>query len=100
MWHDWDDMGLWSWAMMFAGGLLLLLLVLAIVVLILRSSLDKDGPDDVALSPSARELLDQRLARGEIDVDEYQERRDAMAAGPSPDLTDVLGGAPTCPAPR
>jgi uncharacterized membrane protein len=80
MWHDWNDMGLWSWAMMLVGGLLSLLLVLAIVVLILRFALDKDGPDETASEPSARELLDRRLARGDIDVHEYEERRDAMAA--------------------
>ncbi|HEU4980329.1 MAG TPA: SHOCT domain-containing protein [Solirubrobacterales bacterium] len=32
---------------------------------------------------SAIELLDQRLARGEISPDEYKERRDALGSGPS-----------------
>lgn len=29
-------------------------------------------------SPSARQILDERYARGEIDEDEYQRRRDGL----------------------
>jgi hypothetical protein len=48
-------------------------------VLILRYSLDRDGPDDATPDASATELLDRRLARGEIDLADYETRRDAMA---------------------
>jgi putative membrane protein len=37
------------------------------------------GPGDERPAQSARNILDERLAKGEIDVDEYQRRRDVMA---------------------
>ena len=80
MWHEWDDMGLWGWLMMVFGGLLWVVVVVAVVILVLRYAGDRQAPPTVAAEPSARELLDRRLARGEIDVDEYERRRDAMAA--------------------
>jgi putative membrane protein len=33
---------------------------------------------------SARRILDERLARGEIDIDEYRHLRDVLAAAPGP----------------
>lgn len=35
-------------------------------------------PSSDAPSKTAREALDQRLARGDIDLDDYQLRRDAL----------------------
>jgi putative membrane protein len=80
MWHDWDDMGLWGWLMMVFGGLLWLVVVVAVVVLAVRYVEDRQALPPAAQEPSALELLDRRLARGEIDVDEYERRRDAMTA--------------------
>ena len=80
MWHDWDDMGLWGWLMMVFGGLLWVVVLVAVVILVLRYVGDRQAPPAASEEPSARELLDRRLARGEIDVDEYERRRDAMAA--------------------
>lgn len=82
--RDWDGMG-WSgigW-MVFFGVLLLAGLVVLIVVLvrILGGGLRHDrspshgassGPD--AGLVSARQILAERYARGEIDTDEYQAR--------------------------
>jgi putative membrane protein len=81
MWHDWDDMGLWGWLMMGVGGLLWIVVVVAVVVLAVRYVGDRQAPPPAAQEPSALELLDRRLARGEIDVDDYERRRDAMRAG-------------------
>lgn len=83
MWHDVSDMGLWGWTMMVFGGLLWIVVVAAVVVLIVRYAGDRQAPASVAVEPSARELLDRRFARGEIDVDEYERRRGAMARGGS-----------------
>ena len=79
MWHDWDDMGLWSWLMMVFGGLFWLVVVVAVVILVVRYAGDRQATSPVQ-DASARELLDRRLARGEIDVEEYERRRDAMGA--------------------
>ena len=53
----------WGW-----GGLLFLVLVIAGVVLITRGLVDKAGRADEALA-----ILRQRLARGEITTEQYEE---------------------------
>lgn len=66
--------------MMVFGGVLWLVLVVAMVVLVIRYVGDRPATSSpAAADPSARELLDRRLARGEIDVEEYERRRDAMS---------------------
>jgi putative membrane protein len=80
MWHDWGDMGLWGWTMMFAMSLLWLVLIVAVVRWVVRNGGER-APAAAAPEPSARELLDRRLAQGEIDVEEYKRRREAMRAG-------------------
>jgi uncharacterized membrane protein len=39
----------------------------------------RSGEAPRAPEPSARELLDRRLARGEIDTEQYRTRRDLLA---------------------
>jgi putative membrane protein len=61
------------------GGLILLLVVLGLVVFVLIKVFP-DWQDRVGLSSrrredSAEETLRQRFARGEIDQEEYEERR-------------------------
>lgn len=75
------DMG-WGWAiLMTLGWLALLALFVGVVLAAVRDR----------RNPSAREVLDRRLAEGEINVDEYERARLAMsrespdrsAAGPA-----------------
>jgi putative membrane protein len=77
----WDHMTVWGWMMMLLWTIVLISLAAGMIWAILASrpastretpSLKADPP------PSARELLDQRLARGEVDTDEYQQRRRAL----------------------
>lgn len=73
MWNDWNAasssmvvlMAL-TWVVVVAGGVWLLVAV---------SGGSWRGP---RFGGDAQELLDQRLARGEIDVDEYEERSRAL----------------------
>lgn len=67
MWCDWNTMGFFGWTMMitFWGA------IVALVVWVIRSA---------AASPSrptsnALEILERRFAAGEIDRDEFEERR-------------------------
>src|SRR5699024_9633599 len=79
---DGDHMGGWGMGM---GWLVLALLVLGIVVLIMimvgifRGRIGRGpGGDDRAQGPErnrARDMLDERYARGEIDATEYDEKR-------------------------
>lgn len=77
--HDWG-MG-WGGGMAFGlvltVGLIILLIVLAVTFL--RSlGADTTRPTD----PTAREILDQRYARGEIDREEYLRRRQDISNEP------------------
>ncbi len=67
----------WFFAALLAAGLGLLLMV---VVLIVGGGVRRDraGGD----RGSARRLLDERYARGEISTEEYRQRRRALDGGP------------------
>ncbi|WP_243417779.1 SHOCT domain-containing protein [Actinomycetospora cinnamomea] len=60
----------WLWPTLVVVGLVLL--AVGVVALTRRSGTASSGP-------TARELLDQRYARGEIDDAEYQRRRDQLS---------------------
>ncbi|MGZ4431210.1 MAG: SHOCT domain-containing protein [Gaiellales bacterium] len=80
---EWDHMNGWGWAMMMFWSLIwigVLVVVAWVAVQWARGSQDgrRAQPPAAGERKSARELLDERLARGEIDVDEYQRRRSAM----------------------
>jgi putative membrane protein len=70
----------WGWAMMIFWSLIWigLLGILAYAVINWARG-GSDYPDRGAGSDkAARDVLDERLARGEIDTDEYQRRRAAL----------------------
>jgi putative membrane protein len=72
---DWNDGG-WGWGAWLMMGVLLLVfwgLVAWVVVTLVRGSSPSRRP-----KRSAEEVLAERYARGEIDKDEFTERRDAL----------------------
>jgi putative membrane protein len=77
--HDyyWGGNGSGGWMLVHAGfwGLLLVLAVFVLVAL----SRARGGSDEK--SPSALDLLNERYARGEIDRDEYLERKKDILEG-------------------
>lgn len=74
MWHEFAGMG-WGW-MLFGMAVFWLLLLGACAVLfsVLLGERSAHRPQ----APDAHQLLDQRLARGEIDVEEYHARCRAL----------------------
>lgn len=68
----------WPWAVGMWGGMVLFwgLIALAIYAVV-RLATHPAGAGD----GHARRVLDERLARGEIDVDEYRRLRDLMSSG-------------------
>ncbi len=66
-------MGSWAWGMALLGLLLILIVVGLIIWLVVYSARSSRPPTNGARG--AIELLDERYARGEIDRDEYLERR-------------------------
>jgi putative membrane protein len=73
MWwdHDWGWVG---WLAMTVGMAGFWILVVLLVLLIVRADRRRDAEE---LGP--RQVLERRLARGEIDVEEYRERLAAMS---------------------
>ena len=78
--HDMD----WSvagWAVMVVTAVALLIVVFGLLALILRS-IEKDEAARQPVEPTpadvARLILDERLARGDIDEDDYERRRELV----------------------
>ncbi|WP_445269491.1 SHOCT domain-containing protein [Streptomyces sp. DSM 41634] len=85
-WYD-HGMGGWGWVAMSFSMVLLVALAVAGVVLLLRSA-DRfpSGPVQPPAAPSAKQVLAERFARGEIDEEEYEQRLTALRAhGPGQD---------------
>ena len=72
-WHYPGTMG-WAGGI---GMLVLMALVLAALVT-LAVVLGRRGPRPPTPGDTARRILDERFARGEIDQEEYEHRRDAL----------------------
>jgi putative membrane protein len=79
---DWNHMSDWGWQMMLFWGLLWVVLIgvgLWGIVFWTRGHNAPASPAQPApRDKTARELLDERLARGEIDLREYQTLREAL----------------------
>lgn len=69
----WDHMGPWGWGMSIFGALFMLLVVGLIVWLVVYLARSDQGRGTA--TKGALDLLDERYARGEIDREEYLERR-------------------------
>lgn len=65
--------------MMMGGGLLVLVAVVALAIYVARGGFGLRPPDDQREHrPEAREILEERFARGEISEDEFEQRRQAL----------------------
>lgn len=77
---DWNNhMNGWGWTMMILWTVLWIGFLAAVAWAIVQWV--RGGTPVSGSSPSsktARELLDERLARGELDLDEYERRRRAI----------------------
>lgn len=79
---NWDyNSGWMPWLMMFPMMLIVWGAVAWVIVAAIRHGGDQlrgGSRSGQGAGPNAMQLLDERLARGEIDVQEYRERRDAL----------------------
>ena len=69
----WDHMGGWGWGMAIFGWLFMTLLVVGVVWALLSSTRRSEPP--ASGTRTARVVLDDRYARGDIDREEYLERK-------------------------
>ena len=81
---DWDDSG-WHWVMFVVMVLLVLLVVGAVVWAVTSTARPRGGdgrssavPSPGPSRPTARDILDGRYARGELDTADYEERRSRL----------------------
>ncbi|WP_046776740.1 SHOCT domain-containing protein [Streptomyces yangpuensis] len=83
-WYD-HGMGGWGWvAMSFSMVLVVALAVAGVVVLVRSVDRYAPGPAQPSAVPSAKQVLAERFARGEIDEEEYEQRLTALRAhGPA-----------------
>lgn len=75
-----SDGGWWALGMMFMSILFLGLIVVGVAFIIRSFS----GGGSTATRPDSKralEILDERFARGEIDQEEYEERRRILSVG-------------------
>lgn len=77
VWHD--DVGWWAWLTMSLGMVIFWGLVVWGLALLLRGR----GGTLNAERPSPEKILDERLARGEIDEREYRRRLEALHSNDS-----------------
>lgn len=78
MWWNDGGWGVGAWLMMGLGMLVFWSLVVAGIVVVVRALGRRDDgrPDE---AESARRILDERFARGELTEEEYRSRRDLIA---------------------
>ncbi|MGW2619370.1 SHOCT domain-containing protein [Streptomyces sp. NPDC001500] len=82
-WYGHDVSG-WGWFAMSAGMILFWALIITVAVLLFRALNQPREYTHPAVRPSAEDILRERLARGEIDEDEYRRRMTALHAASSP----------------
>ncbi|HEX6206791.1 MAG TPA: SHOCT domain-containing protein [Actinomycetota bacterium] len=88
MWHGWSGWADWIW--MTVGMIAFWGLLIAVIVLAVRRGRtpERTGPRPA----SAREILEERFARGEIDREEFEKSRAVLeAARPSKEHRSTKG---------
>jgi uncharacterized membrane protein len=83
MMSSYDHMSSGGWIISILVAVLILGLVVVAVVWTRRKLTDRQGGGSTG-APSAREILDRRLADGEIKTDQYVELRGLSRRPPSP----------------
>ena len=86
----WWQAGL-MWLAMIAFWAVLIWAIYALITGIIRRP-DQPAPGGQRRSGEARRILDDRLARGDIDTDEYQRLRDALEGGAGRSAAGSGGG--------
>lgn len=72
----WWDGGGWGWLMMSVSMMVFWGLVIAGVAIIVRGP--RSGASGRTRSADSEQILRERFARGEIDTEEYEQRRDTL----------------------
>ena len=77
--HGWGHMDGWGGGWMWLWGTLMMLSWVAIIAAaVWLVSRGRDGTSTGAMPSRARDILDERYARGELSTEEYRERLDQL----------------------
>ncbi len=77
--HNMDAGG---WIFMALGNVVIWGLIIAFIVWLARDLRTRSHRQHITSGASASEILDRRLASGEISAEHYQQLRTTLAAGP------------------
>lgn len=77
-WYGGHHPGAGGWLLMSVLTLLFWVAVLGATYALVRAALERGKNDPKDAASGARRLLDERLARGEIDADDYARRRELL----------------------
>lgn len=85
-WNDgWNDgAGPWWWLFMLLAMIVFWGGVAWVIVTLVRHSSGGSPPSHEPGRPTAEDILHERFARGEIDVDEYHQRLNALRGNQPP----------------
>ena len=73
MWMDWNTMGFFGWTMM----ILFWTAVLLVIIWVVRNLSTKPSPT----TQTPLDLLERRFAAGEIDREDFEERKQLLSRG-------------------
>lgn len=83
MMYGWDNgMGAGGWVLMILAWVALIALIVWAISRLFPAIAGGARREDV-LPETPQQILDRRLARGEIDTDEYARLRDALGSAPA-----------------
>jgi putative membrane protein len=79
-WHDHMNTG--GWVFMVLGNIVIWGLIFAFIIWLVQDWRGRQNQRETTSVATATEILDRRLASGEIDTDEYQRVRKILAQPP------------------
>lgn len=80
----------WGWVLMCVGLLAFSAVVIGAIWYAVSTATRREPPER---DRSPKQILDERLARGDIDADEYAKRREALRGDTARDQTPATRGA-------
>jgi putative membrane protein len=92
-WHDHMNTG--GWVFMVLGNIVIWGLIFAFIIWLVQDWRGRQQQRETPAGPTATEILDRRLASGEIDTNEYERLRNILARPPGGQTPGTVQSQPT-----